>query len=79
MQNPPNSPDLNILDYHTWDHIDKIVQQNENIETLADLKREVVRSYQNVNMDEVTKAIESWPKRLKKCIEAKGDRFELAL
>jgi len=56
-----------------------MVQQNKNIETLADLKREVLRSYQNVNMDEVKKAIESWPKRLKKCIEAKGDRFEFAL
>jgi len=59
IQNPPNSPDFNILDDHTWDHIDKIVQQNKNIETLADLEPEVVRSYQNVNMDEVKKAIES--------------------
>ena len=79
IQNPPNSPDLNVLDYHTWDHMDKMVQQNKDIVTLSDLKREVVRSYQNVNMDEVRKSIESWPKRLEKCIEAGGDRFEFAL
>ena len=44
IQNPPNSPDLNVLDYHTWDHMDKMVQQNKDIVTLADLEREVVRS-----------------------------------
>ena len=59
--------------------MDKIVQQNKEIKKLSDLKREVVRSYQNVNMDEVKKSIGSWPKRLKKCIDAGDDRFEFAL
>ena len=40
MQNPPNYLDLNVLDYHLWDHIDKMVQQSE-INTLLDLNREV--------------------------------------
>ena len=79
IQNPPSSPDLNVLDYHTWDHRDQILQKKENIQTLSDLKREIVIAQKNINMDEVRKAIDSWPKRLQKCLEAKGDRFEHAL
>ena len=55
IQNPPNSPDLNVLDYHTWDHWDQLVQKNKNIKTISDLKREIVIAYQNINMDEVNK------------------------
>ena len=67
---------MNVLDYHTWD---QMVQKKENIKTLSDLKREIVIAQKNINMDEVRKAIDSWPKRLQKCLEAKGDRFEHAL
>ena len=79
IQNSPNSPDLNVLDYHTWDHWDQIVQKKENIKTPSDLKREIVIAHQNIYMDEVRKAIDSWPKRLQKFLEAKGDRFEHGL
>lgn len=78
IQNPPNSPDLNVLDYHTWDHQDKMVQKSD-IKTLQDLKREVVRAFKNVNMEEVRKAIKSWKKRIEACLKANGDRFESAL
>ena len=78
IQNPANSPDLNVLDYHTWDHWDKMVQSG-NVKTLLDLKREVVVAYQKLNMDEIRKAIDSWPKRLEKCLAANGDRFEYAM
>ena len=73
MQHPPN-----CLDYHLWDHIDKMAQQNE-INTSLDQKREVVRAFQNVNMEEVKKAIMSWQKRAEACVAAEGDRFEYAL
>ena len=53
-----------------------MIQKKDNIKTLSDLKREIVIAYKNIDMDEVKKAIDSWPKRLKKCLEAKGDRFE---
>ena len=79
IQNPSNSPDLNVLDYHTWDHWDKMIQKNDNIKTLADLKREIVAAYYKIDMDEVKRAIDSWPKRLEKCLAAQGDRFEYAL
>ena len=56
-----------------------MVQKCENIKTVSDLKREVVRAYMNVNIDELKKAIKSWPKRLEMCLAANGDRFEHSL
>ena len=79
IQNPPNSPDLNVLDYHTWNHMDQMVQQCENIKTLSDLKREVVRAYMNINMDEIKKSVDTWEKRLRACLAAGGNRFEYRL
>ena len=67
IQNPPNSPDLNVLDFHTWDHLDQMVQKSD-IKTLPDLKREVVRAFKNVNMEEVKKAIKIWKKRMEPCL-----------
>jgi len=78
IQNPPNSPDWNVLDFHTWDHLGKMVQKSD-IKTLPDLKRGVVRAFKNVNMEEVRKAIKSWKKRMEACLKANGDRFEFAM
>ena len=78
IHNPANSPDFNVLDFHTWNHLDQIVQQSD-IKTLPDLKRDVVRAFKNVNMEQVRKAIMSWEKRKEACVKANGDRFEFAL
>ena len=77
-QNPPKCPDLNVLDFHTWDHLDQMVQKSD-IKTLPDLKREVVRAFKNVNMEQERKAIMSREKRMEACVKANGDRFEFAL
>ena len=79
IQNPPNSPDLNVLDYHTWDHMDQFVQKCENLKTLPDFKREVVLAYQNVNQDQIKKAVDSWKKRLRACLAAGSDLFEYSV
>ena len=71
--------DLNVLDYHTWDHMDQFVQKCENVKTLSDLKREVYRAYQNIDQKEVEKAVFSWEKRLRACLAVGGDRFEFSL
>ena len=79
IQNPPNSPDLNVLDYHTWNHMDQFVQKCDNVKTLSDLKREVVRAYQNIDQEQIKKAVSSWEKRLRACLAVDGDRFEFRL
>ena len=67
----PNSPDLNVLDLHTWDYVDQIVQKSDN-KALPDLKREVIRAFNQVNTEEVRKAIKSWKKLLSKAKQTKA-------
>ena len=79
IQNPPKSPDLNVLDYHTWNHLDIMVQKNKNIKSLPDLKREIVRAFNNSKKDEIANAVASWEKRMRACLAANGNRFEHTL
>ena len=53
--------------------------QKSDVKTLPDLKREVVRAFNQVNMEEVRKSIKNWEKRMEACLKANGDRFEFAL
>ena len=57
----------------------QFVQECENIKTLTDLKREVVCAYQNIDQEQIKKAVNSWEKRLRACLAAGGDRFEYSL
>ena len=52
--------------------MDQIVQKSD-IKALPDLKREVVRAFNQVNTEEVRKAIKSWKKRMEACQKAHGD------
>ena len=79
IQNPSNSPDLNVLDFHTWNHLDQMVQKSKNIKNIRDLKREIVRAFLNINKEEVKKAVQSWKKRLRADLAVKGNRFEHTL
>ena len=73
-QNPPNSYDLNVLDYHTWNHMDQMVQENKPKNT-QEMKRLVVNAWKKINLAELQKAVLSWEKRMKLCVSEKGDRF----
>ena len=79
IQNLPNSPDLNVLDYHTWNQTDQLVRKSKNVKTLLDLKREVVCTYMNVDKEQIKKSVLSWEKRLRACVAANGNRFPCTL
>ena len=57
---PPNSPDLNPVDY-------KIV---------AELKERLVEVWSVFGQNIVDEAIYEWRKRLRACVRAKGRQFE---
>ena len=74
LQNPPSSPDLCVVDCHLWDHLDKLVQSKEP-KTTQELESCIAQAWPEVDREEVSRAIGSWPRRLAKCIEKEGDRF----
>ena len=50
--------------------------QEQNPKTIADLKKAICAAWYSVDMEEVKRAVATWPKRVEKCIEAGGCRFE---
>ena len=52
-----------------------MVQKNKP-KNIPELKRCIVDAWKNIDMEETKRAVLSWEKRLKMCVQEKGDRFE---
>ena len=72
---PPNSPDLNPVDYKIWSCVQERVYQKP-ISDVDQLKQRLVEVWSDVQQTVVDAAIGEWRKRLRACVRAKGHRFE---
>ena len=72
---PPNSPDLNPLDYGIWGILEAEVYRNPP-KSLEALKRRIQQTWDQLQITIVNNCIDSFKKRLRKCIDAKGAHFE---
>ena len=71
---PPNSPDLNPLDYAGSILEEKACQKPyPNVESL---KKALKKAWKEITLDTLVKIVDNFPKRLKACIDAKGGHFE---
>lgn len=74
---PPNSPDLNPLDFHVWGAMLHRYQQHvpkpQNVSELRDVLRAI---WNDLPKESIQKAILDFRKRLMACIEAEGGHFE---
>ena len=70
---PPTSPDLNPLDYSIWYELNRrsCVKKHTSIDAL---KRSLIKAWNPQDM--IDRAIDDFPKRLRKCIQANGGYFE---
>jgi len=77
---PPNSPDLNPLDYHVWgamlERYKSVQTKPENIDELKDVLQLI---WDQLPRDSINKAILSFPKRLRACVKAGVGHFEHTL
>ena len=74
---PPNSPDLNPLDFSVWTRLEDEVTK-EKCETLLDV-RVALKKYCDSLMsdtDYLKEIANHWVKRVEKCIEQEGGHFE---
>ena len=72
---PPNSPDLNPVDYKIWDCVQERVYQKP-IRDVDQLKQHLVEVWSDMQQTVINAAIGEWRKRLRACICAKGYHFE---
>ena len=72
---PPNSPDLNPLDYSIWSILEEKACQkpHPNVESL---KRALKKAWKEISLETLEKIVDNFPKRLKACVDANGGHFE---
>jgi len=72
---PPNSPDLNPVDFSIWGALQQLVYR-QRIRDLDNLK-DVLRScWEQISQDLINKAIDQWLSRISLVIRAKGGHIE---
>lgn len=72
---PPNSPDLNPVDYKIWGVLQERVYR-ERIHDVDHLKRRLVEVWEQFDQRIIDDAIKQWRQRLHACVRAEGGHFE---
>ena len=72
---PPNSPDLNPVDYSVWSVIQEKVYQTR-IADIDELKQRLLQVWAGLDHGFIAAAIGQWRRRLNACVKARGGHFE---
>jgi len=74
---PPNSPDLNLVDYKIWSVMQEKVYQSrtEDVDELRERKR-IKAAWEELDQRIIDTAVRQWHSRLHASVKAKGDHFE---
>src|SRR5580693_1089269 len=74
---PPNSPDLNPLDFHIWGAmLHKYQAFVPKPKTAAELRHVLEEIWNDLPQEPIQKAVLTFRKRLQTCIKAEGGHFE---
>ena len=74
---PPNSPDLNPLDYHVWGAmLERYQVYSPKPKNLTELKNVLETIWANLPQEPIDHAILAFRKRLNACVKVKGSHFE---
>jgi len=74
---PPNSPDLNPLDYHVLGAMLEAYHKcHPKPKTIAELKEVLQVIWDSLPHGPIDKAVKEFSKRLKACVAAEGGHFE---
>lgn len=72
---PPNSPDLNPVDYKIWGILQERVYRNR-IRDIDHLKERLVEEWSRFDQKIVDHAVAQWCLHLRACVRARGGHFE---
>jgi inhibitor of nuclear factor kappa-B kinase subunit alpha len=75
---PPNSPDLNPVDYKVWGTMQDRVYQTK-LRDIDDLKQRLIDVWDSLEQSIIDVAIDQWRSRLRACVHARGGHFEQSL
>lgn len=72
---PPNSPDLNPVDYSIWSIMEQRVYQTR-IQNTDELRQRLIAVWNELEQHLIDNAIDQWRRRLSACVREKGSHFE---
>ena len=72
---PPNSPDLNPVDYAVWGALQQMVYR-DHVSGLEDLKEKITHCWEELSRGLIDRAIDQWLPRLNAVIRANGGHIE---
>jgi len=75
---PPNSPDLNPVDYRIWGIMQENVYRTK-VQDVDDLRERIVKAWEELDQRIIDCAVGEWRKRLHVCVRVAGGQFEYKL
>jgi len=76
---PPNTPDLNPVDYKVWSVMQEKKVYKKRIKDIDELRARILAAWDEMDQRIIDAAIRQWRTRLRTCIKAKGGHFEHTL
>lgn len=73
---PPNSPDLNPVDYAVWGALQQMVYQRRRFTTINQLKQAIVTEWGKLSQRFIDRAISQWRRRLACVVQQQGGHIE---
>ena len=73
---PPNSPDMNPVDYSIWENLSHKVYHKQKIRDVDHLKEVIVEQWGNITQREIDASIAQFRPRLQKVVEVRGKHIE---
>jgi len=72
---PPNSPDLNPVDYVVWGILQQRVYRCR-IRDIDHLKERLIAEWHRFDQNTIDRAVNQWRQRLRGCVRQNGGHFE---
>ena len=71
---PPNSPDLNSVDYKVWSIMQEVYKKR--IKDVDELRSRILTAWDELDQRITDTAVRQWRTRLRACVMVKGGHFE---
>ena len=72
---PPNSPDLNPVDYKIWSVMQERVYQTK-VRDIEDLRQRIMQVWDEFDQGIIDASVKQWRRLLRACVAANGGQFE---
>ena len=69
---PPNSPDLNPVDYKVWEVMQERAYQKP-VKNVDEMKQRLIEEWSGIQQGVIDQGIDQWRDRLNACVKAKSN------